>query len=149
VLLLFHTHEPGPCHAHEHDVQLLVHVLPDAPSRVEAHQVGVEVPALFQLPDDPSAASGCRSEFVQVRRVTCQRSLLLSLGVVGTHDLETAARTLAAVAVLVDRHARQLGDQRLGHAARLRMVRCHGGQRTTITPDHEASVALFDLSQTA
>jgi len=47
MLIPFHTHDPGPCHAYEDNVQLLVHVLPDAPSRVETHQVGVEVPALF------------------------------------------------------------------------------------------------------
>jgi hypothetical protein len=47
MLLLFHTHEPGPGYTNEHDVQLLVHVLSDAPSRVETHQVGVEVPAPF------------------------------------------------------------------------------------------------------
>jgi hypothetical protein len=47
MLFCFYTHEPGPCHAHEYDVQLLVYVLSDAPSRVETHQVGVEVPAPF------------------------------------------------------------------------------------------------------
>jgi hypothetical protein len=128
MLIPFHTHDPGPCHAYEDNVQLLVHVLPDAPSRVETHQVGVEVSAPFELPDDPRASSGSRGELVQVRRIALQWSPLLSLGSLGIRDLETAARrTLVAVAMLVDRQARQLGEQCLGYAARLRMIPHHGG----------------------
>jgi hypothetical protein len=110
MLLAVHAHGPGPGHAQEDYIHLVVDVLPDAPSGVEAHQVGVQVTAPFESPDHPCSTFGRRGEFVQIRRVSCQRSLLLLLGAGGMRDLETAARTLAAVAVLVDRHARQLGE---------------------------------------
>jgi hypothetical protein len=108
MLFCFYTHEPGPCHAHEHDVQLLVYVLPDAPSRFETHQVGVEVLAPFEFPDDPRASSGSRSELAQVLRIALQWSPLLSLGSLGIRDLEAAARSLTTLAPLVDGHARFL-----------------------------------------
>jgi hypothetical protein len=44
---------------------------------------------------------------------------------VGERYLKSAARSLAAFAVLVNRYARQLGEQGLGHAAHLGVVRHH------------------------
>ena len=56
-------------------------------------------------------------------------------GVAVRRNLEAAARLLATVAKLVDRHASNLGDQCLDHAANLRVLGRHAGQRTTITAD--------------
>jgi hypothetical protein len=67
----------------------------------------------------------------------------------GMRDLETTARVLAAFAVLVDRQALQLGEQGLGPAAGFGMLRHHRGQRAAVAPDHEVSIALSELRQTA
>jgi hypothetical protein len=44
---------------------------------------------------------------------------------VGERHFKAAARSLAAFAVLVNGYARQPGEQGLGHAARLGVVRHH------------------------
>jgi hypothetical protein len=66
VLIAAHAHEPRAGHAHEEYVHLVVNVLPDAPSRVETDQVGVQVTALFKGPDNPRASASSRGEFVQI-----------------------------------------------------------------------------------
>jgi hypothetical protein len=71
------------------------------------------------------------------------------LSVMGGWNLETAARSLATVTVLVDRHACQLPDKGFGHAAHLGVIRRHSGQRTAVAPDHEGPVTLFEFRQTA
>jgi hypothetical protein len=63
--------------------------------------------------------------------------------------LETAARLGCTVAALVDGNARQLGYQGLDHATYLRVIRGYASQRATVAPNHEASIPLFDLRQTA
>jgi len=49
--------------------------------------------------------------------------------VIVAHLLEAAPWSPTPVAVLVDWHARQLGDQGLGHAADPRVIRRHSRQR--------------------
>src|SRR3712207_7889967 len=117
MLLAVHAHGPGPGHAHEQHVYLLVHVLPDAASRLETHQVGVQVTAPFQRPDGPLTTIGAQS--AQVHRVTRRHTASSSrdpdrtapdlplLGVARRRDLETTTRALAAVAVLLDLHPRR------------------------------------------
>jgi hypothetical protein len=66
----------------------------------------------------------------------------------GRH-LEAAARPLATVAVLLDRHARQLGDQSLGHATHLGTARYHGDQWAAIAANNEGAVAIFEFREAA
>jgi hypothetical protein len=62
-------------------------------------------------------------------------SLLAAFG--GERHFKAAARTLAALAVLVNGYARQLGEEGLGHAADLGVLRRHSGQRAAVAPDHD------------
>jgi hypothetical protein len=62
---------------------------------------------------------------------------------------EAAARSLAAIAVLVDRHTRQLGKQGLRHSTHLRMFRRYASERTAVAADNEGYVALFEFCQSA
>src|SRR5829696_6355339 len=75
---------------------------------------------------------------------------LLVLGVVvGSRNLEAAARSLTTVAPLVDGHARYLCDQSLGHATHLGVVRCQCGQGAAVALDDISAVPLFELRETA
>jgi hypothetical protein len=62
---------------------------------------------------------------------------------------ETAARPLAAIAVLVNRHTRQLSKQGLRHSTHLWMVRRYASERTAVPADNEGSVVLFQFRQPA
>ncbi len=88
MLLAVHARDPRTGYAHKYDVHLIVDVLPDAPSCVETHQVGVQVATPFERPDHPYQPPGGRGEFVQVWCFSCQRSLLLPIVSVGIRDLE-------------------------------------------------------------
>ena len=72
-----------------------------------------------------------------------------------SHDIaadcyfETAARPLAAIAVLVDRHTRQLGKQGLRHSTHLRMVRRYASERAAVAADNEGAAALFQFREAA
>src|SRR3712207_2053629 len=147
MLLALHANPPRAGHAHEQHVHLLVRVLPDTPFGAEAHQVGVEVAALFQRPDHPNPIRGRSDEVIEVRTSPGKHALSRITRVVGMRDLETAARALAAVAMLADRHLRKTGDQRLDHAAYLGMVRRYCSERATVTPDHDVPFPLLELGQ--
>jgi hypothetical protein len=62
---------------------------------------------------------------------------------------ETAARPLAAIAVLIDWHTRQLGKQDLRHSTHLRMLRRYATERTAVAADNEVTVALFEFREAA
>src|SRR5919199_3600577 len=68
MLLPTHAHEPRAGHADEQHVDLVVLVLLDTTSRVEAHQIGVEVIASLERPDYPRAKGGIRQELPKVHR---------------------------------------------------------------------------------
>jgi hypothetical protein len=70
MLLAAHAYDARAGHAHEQHVHLLVNVLPDPASSVEAHQVGVKISAPFEGPDHPRVLAGGRGEFVQVHRAS-------------------------------------------------------------------------------
>lgn len=74
-------------------------------------------------------------------------SSVTSVGVAVSCYLEAAARPLTPIATLVDGHARQLGDQGLGRAAKLRVLRRHAGQRAAIATDDCRPVSLFEFGQ--
>ena len=71
------------------------------------------------------------------------------LGLVGWRYLEAAARPLAAIAVLIDRHACQLGEYGLRHLTHLRMVWRYGSERTAVAADNEGAIALLKFCEPA
>jgi hypothetical protein len=68
-------------------------------------------------------------------------------GVTGRRYLEAAARPLATVAMLVDGHARNLGYQRFGHSANLRVLRRHSSQRAAIATDDYRTVPFLEFGE--
>ena len=58
MLLAVHAHGARAVHACEEHVHLVVDVLSDATSGVEAHKVGVEILAPFERPDHTPTAFG-------------------------------------------------------------------------------------------
>ncbi len=83
----------------------------------------------------PLLYAGCRSFFAAFGSV------------VGERHFKTAARSLAAFAMLVNGYARQLGEQGLGHAANLRVVRRHSAQWATIAADEYRTVSFLKFSE--
>ncbi len=67
--------------------------------------------------------------------------------IIEERHFKATARSLAAFALLVNGYARQLGEQGLGHAAHLGVVRRHGGQRAAVAPDDEPTIVLFELRE--
>src|SRR3712207_126660 len=64
-------------------------------------------------------------------------------------DLEPAARALAAVPALPDRHADPLAPRRRGELAARRVARRHRRQRAAVATDDEDAVALLQFGQAA
>jgi hypothetical protein len=65
MLFSAHADRPGPRDADYQHVYLVVDVLPDAPARLETHQISVEVFAPFEGPYDalpPGRRSGTLAE---------------------------------------------------------------------------------------
>jgi len=67
----------------------------------------------------------------------------------GKRCVETTARSLTTIAELVDRHARQLGNQGLDHATYFRMGRYYCSQRAAVVADNDGAIALFEFRETA
>src|SRR5215212_416004 len=96
----------------------------------------------------------CPSTMTYPRRLLAtpasrQQGHLSLSNVVGWRHLEVATRSLATVATLVDRHARNLGYQSFGHATYFGVIRRYGGQGTAVAPNDEGAILLFQLSKTA
>ena len=66
--------EARPGDTQNDDVYLIVDVLPDAVSRLKAHQVGVEFAACAEGPDRPRASVGRRGDLAEIDRISCRHT---------------------------------------------------------------------------
>ena len=97
----------------------------------------------------PCVARASPRRTPQSRQEPAEALRRTALPLLDARHLEAAAWPLAAVAALPDRHARNLGDESLGHAANLGVLRCQSGQRTTVAPNDKGAVPLLDFRQSA
>jgi hypothetical protein len=70
MLSPIHFDEARTRDAQDDHVYLIVDVLPDAVSRLEAHEVGVELATSFEGPEHPRASAGRRGDLAEIDRIS-------------------------------------------------------------------------------
>jgi len=69
MFLPIHLDETRTRYAYDDHIYLIVDVLPDATTRLESHEVGVEFAARFEGPDHPRASASRCGDLAEANRL--------------------------------------------------------------------------------